>query len=86
VPFDLIIRSGAAKAGRVARKGKFVRISVNRDKCQGHAQCNVYAAGILRLDDDGYVLPVPGDIAPDQEDDARKGVLACPERALEIAE
>lgn len=64
-----------------------MKVSVDQSKCTGHAQCNAQAPTVFELDDDGYVA-ISGEleIAPGEEDNARRGVAACPERALTIHE
>jgi ferredoxin len=63
-----------------------VRITVNRDLCAGHARCHATSPDLFELDDLGYV-DLPGDsVVTDDEQAARRGVAACPERALSITE
>jgi len=61
-----------------------MKIKANKAKCSGHARCAAVAPGIFELDSDGYIAPDEIDVAPDDEALARRGVRACPERALEI--
>ncbi|WP_327241835.1 ferredoxin [Streptomyces sp. NBC_01320] len=63
-----------------------MRALVNQGLCSGHAQCAVAAPDLFLLDDEGYALPVDGDLPPDQESHARAGARACPERAITILE
>jgi ferredoxin len=64
-----------------------MKVIVDQSKCQGHAQCNANAPEVFALDDDGYVA-IDGEleVPAGQEDAARRGVAACPERALTIVE
>lgn len=54
----------------------------------GHGRCYDAAPGLLSDDDEGFVtlrggsMPVPDG----QVDEARRAVLACPERAVSLAE
>ncbi|HVW42068.1 MAG TPA: ferredoxin [Amycolatopsis sp.] len=62
-----------------------MKVSVDFDKCSGHARCNAVAPHVFTLDDDGYCnigkdKPVPADL----ENEAREGEAACPERAITI--
>lgn len=64
-----------------------MKVSVDNDRCTGHARCHHIAPEIFTLDDVGYSdigtgRPVP----PGQEELARQAVLSCPERALTIDE
>jgi ferredoxin len=60
-----------------------MRVSVDNSLCSGHARCWALAPDIFTIDDDGYSdIGVGREVPPGREDDARKGVAACPERAL----
>jgi ferredoxin len=64
-----------------------MRILVDNSLCQGHTQCNATAPDIYELDDEGYIAVKSGTTVPaGQEDLARSGAAACPERALTIVE
>lgn len=62
-------------------------VSVDNDKCSGHARCAAVSEELFTLDDDGYCnigkdRPVP----PDMETTARAGADSCPEGALVLHE
>jgi ferredoxin len=64
-----------------------VLVSVDNDRCHGHARCWQIVAQVFTLDDEGYSnigkdKPVP----PELETLARSAVAACPEGALSITE
>lgn len=62
-----------------------MRVSVDNDLCSGHARCWAVAPDIFTIDDDGYSnIGVGREVPPGHEDEARRGVAACPERALRI--
>lgn len=62
-----------------------MKVSVDNNKCQGHARCNAIAPEIFTLDDVGYADVGQGQQVPDgHEERARQAVLSCPERALTI--
>lgn len=63
-----------------------MQVNVNGDKCAGHARCAIYAPDVFILNDDGYMDGGLIDVPEGSEDAARRGVRACPERALEIVE
>jgi ferredoxin len=50
--------------------------------CQGHARCAAVAPQLFKLDDDGFIRPEDIEVRPEDEALARRGVRACPERAL----
>jgi ferredoxin len=60
-------------------------VSVDNELCTGHARCWAVADSIFTIDDDGYSnIGIGREVPPGREDDARRGVAACPERALRI--
>jgi ferredoxin len=71
------------------RKGRtkmdMVRITVHREKCQGHARCWAFAPDLFDLDDEGFILPKAVEASGDDAERARRGARSCPERALEIS-
>jgi ferredoxin len=60
-----------------------MKVKVLDGKCQGHARCAALAPHIYKLDDDGFIMPGVIDVPPGEEAIARRGLRACPERALE---
>jgi ferredoxin len=64
-----------------------MRVGVDSNLCSGHARCWATAPEIFTLDGEGYSNIGTGkDVPPDLEEDARRGIRACPERALYITE
>jgi len=63
-----------------------VRISVDRDKCTGHALCRAAAPGVYVLDDLGYNVTPPGEVLAELVDQAARGALSCPESAITVEE
>jgi ferredoxin len=63
-----------------------MRIEANRKLCSGHARCAATAPDIFTLDDDGYIDFETKTLTSDQAVMARRGVKACPERALTLIE
>ena len=62
------------------------RVDFNRSACVGHARCHHVAPELFALDDDGYIATRSFDVPAGHEALARRGVRACPERALSIVE
>lgn len=60
-----------------------MKVKVLDGKCQGHARCAALAPHIYKLDDDGFIMPGVIDVPAGEEAIARRGLRACPERALE---
>ena len=63
-----------------------VKVIANHALCSGHARCAAVAPEFFELDDDGYVGFEEKEVLPQQEAAARRGVRACPERALTFVE
>lgn len=65
-----------------------MKMRIDGENCTGHGRCARFAPNVFRLDDNGYnadrgsVIDVPAG----EEETAKMGMLACPERAITIAE
>lgn len=59
-----------------------MKVSLNRAKCAGHAQCYAVDPDIFPIDDEGYSTLEAHTVAPGNEQLTRNGVAACPELAL----
>ncbi len=53
-----------------------MRISVDRDRCTGHAMCRAAAPNVYVLDELGYNVTAERDIPPELADEARRGALS----------
>jgi ferredoxin len=63
-----------------------VKVIADQTLCSGHARCAAVAPDVFDLNDDGYVGFAEKDVPPELEAAARRGVRACPERALTLLE
>lgn len=63
-----------------------MKIKADHKLCSGHARCAAVAPDIFLLDDDGYTAITELEVPPEKAALARRGVRACPERALSIVE
>ena len=63
-----------------------MRVHVDVEKCTGHARCWSLAPEVYELDELGYNVTPLTEVAPEHEEGARKGALACPELAITIEE
>jgi ferredoxin len=61
-----------------------MQVSVDRDRCTGHAQCNAVAPDVYDLDDDGYCVIPNNDVSAGLENQAENGAAACPEQAITV--
>ena len=61
-----------------------MKVSIDLDKCSGHARCYSIDEEIFQLDESGYALHADIDIPPGAEEKARLAVSECPERAISL--
>ncbi|KKD06315.1 ferredoxin [Streptomyces sp. WM6386] len=61
-----------------------MKVTIDTSSCSGHARCAAVASELFRLDDDGYALPIDGEIPEGLQQAARDGESACPERAITV--
>lgn len=61
-----------------------MKLTIDTTKCSGHARCAATAPDLFELDDSGYALPFDGEVPVDDEQMAREGAHACPERAIAV--
>jgi ferredoxin len=60
-----------------------VKIVTDRNKCAGHARCAAVSE-LFELDSNGYIGFDEKSVPQALEAQARRGVRACPERALKL--
>ena len=63
-----------------------MRITLDRTRCTGHGRCYAVAPGVFDGDDDGYGVVIRAEVAPDDEQEARRGATNCPEDAITLHE
>jgi ferredoxin len=61
-----------------------MRVRLLEGKCSGHAQCYAVDERLFPIDEMGYSTVTVSPIRSDDEEQARRGVAACPERVLVI--
>jgi ferredoxin len=62
------------------------RVAVDRDRCVGSGTCEALAPAVFEVDDDGVLAVLRPEPAEDDLSDVRDAVLACPTRALALAD
>ena len=62
------------------------RIDVDRDRCVGSGMCEALAPTVFEVDDGGFLALLRPEPAEDDVPDVRNAVLACPTRALALAD
>lgn len=63
-----------------------MRVTVDRDNCNGHARCAAFAPAVFVLDAEDKSVVQFAEVPPDLEAAVRKAALACPELAVHIQE
>lgn len=63
-----------------------MKISVDPTLCTGHGRCYTLGPRVYEADCDGYCATRELDVPPELEDEARRGLRSCPERAITITE
>ena len=61
-----------------------MRISVDRDKCTGHALCRAAGPNVYVLDELGFNVTPAGEVPLELADEAVRGALSCPESAITV--
>ena len=69
------------------KQGSVLKISVNRERCQGHNRCKKLAPELIELDDYGVASAAGDGLVPAAlEEKARLAEANCPEFAIELAQ
>lgn len=61
-----------------------MKIRIDKAKCVGNARCAAVSETLFPLDEDGYIALSEIDVPPGQEQLARRGARACPERIIVV--
>ncbi|HWA65283.1 MAG TPA: ferredoxin [Mycobacteriales bacterium] len=61
-----------------------MRVSVDRDLCQGHAMCELEAPEVFQVGRSDQVELLVDSVPPEHEEAVRLAVTYCPTRALTI--
>jgi len=59
-----------------------MRVSVDADRCEGHARCWDICPEVFDLDDEGHAVVNDPEVPPEHEARARDAARNCPERAI----
>ncbi|MDT4936505.1 MAG: ferredoxin [Pseudonocardiales bacterium] len=63
-----------------------MRVTIDRDKCQGHSRCAILASNVFDVDDVGKGFVLVDEVPADSEADVREAVFSCPEGAISLTE
>lgn len=59
-----------------------MRVTIDGDKCQGHARCAIIASTVFDVDDMGNGVVLVDEVPADAEADVREAIFSCPEGAI----
>jgi ferredoxin len=62
-----------------------VKVTVDDDRCRGHAVCCTLCPEVFTLTDDGYSQPQAPDVPARYEDAVRTAAASCPEHAITVS-
>jgi len=61
-----------------------MKVTVAEDLCQGHARCWEICPDVFALDDEGHASVGDAEVPAALEEDVRRAVRNCPERAISL--
>jgi ferredoxin len=61
-----------------------MHVSVDPDRCQGHARCWELCPEVFALDDEGHGYALVADVPEELRGEALKAADNCPERAITV--
>jgi ferredoxin len=61
-----------------------VRVSIDQERCQGHARCAILASTVFDVDDDGRGVVIVDEVPAEDEAEAQQAVASCPESAISV--
>jgi ferredoxin len=66
-------------------KGRAMKVTVDPDRCQGHAQCWDLCPEVFSLDEEGHSVVTAEDVPAGLEAKASRAAGNCPERAITVS-
>ncbi len=61
-----------------------MKVTVDPDRCQGHARCWEICPEVFDLDEEGHASVIVDVVPVELEEKARQAVVNCPERAISV--
>ncbi|TDC70718.1 ferredoxin [Actinomadura sp. GC306] len=61
-----------------------MKVTVDPDRCQGHARCWEICPEVFALDEQGHGSVQVAEVPPELEAGARDAARNCPERAITV--
>ena len=63
-----------------------MKIKVDFDLCESNALCEAMAPEVFELDDDDYLVVKAEETTPENIEDVKRAVAACPRAAISLTE
>jgi ferredoxin len=63
-----------------------MKIKVDFDLCESNALCEAMAPEVFELDDDDYLVVKTDQTTPENIEDVKRAVAACPRAAITLVE
>lgn len=63
-----------------------MRVTVDPDRCEGHARCWDLCPEVFDIDDEGHAVLLTTDVPVELEDKVRAAARNCPERAITLSD
>ena len=63
-----------------------MKIKVDFDLCESNALCEAMAPEVFELDDDDYLVIKTDQTTPENIEDVKRAVAACPRAAITLVE
>lgn len=63
-----------------------MKIKVDFDLCESNALCEAMAPEVFELDDDDYLVVKTDHTTPENIEDVKRAVAACPRAAITLVE
>lgn len=61
-----------------------LRIHIDIDQCDGQGQCNLQAADLYLIDDDGFAARADFEVPGGSEEAAERGAASCPMASIDV--
>jgi ferredoxin len=62
-----------------------MRVTVDPDRCQGHARCWEICPEVFDLDDEGHSVVKAEEVPAGLEENVERAATNCPERAITVS-
>jgi ferredoxin len=61
-----------------------MKVTVDEERCRGHAVCCTFCPEVFTLTDDGYTVAAVAEVPAEHEEAVRTAARSCPEHAITI--